>query len=147
MIAFFKTILFYPILNGVIILYNYLPPHDLGLVIIALTFLIRLALSPLSYKAARAQKKIAKIQPKIKKIQDKYKDNKEKQAQKLMEVYRKYKVNPIAGLLPLLVQLPIIISLYRVFIAVLNNNYTEGLYSFVTAPETIDPTFLNLVNL
>lgn len=147
MIAFFKTILFIPILNAVILLYNILPPHDLGIVIIILTLFIRFLLSPLSYKAARAQKEIAKIQPKIKKIQKKYEENKEKQAQKLMEVYREHKVNPLTGILPLLVQLPIIIALYRVFISVLDNNFTEGLYAFVQAPEAINPYFLNFINL
>ncbi len=147
MLSFLKTILFFPILNAVVLLYNILPPHDLGIVIILLTLFIRFILSPLSYKAARAQKEIAKIQPKIKKIQKKYKDNKEKQAQKLMDVYKEHKVNPLTGFLPLLVQFPIIIALYRVFINVLNNNYTEGLYAFIQAPEVIDPTFLGIINL
>lgn len=147
MIAFFKTILFFPILNAVVLLYHYLPPHDLGIVIIVLTFIIRLILSPLSYKAARAQKKISKIQPKIKEIKEKYKDNKEEQAQKLMEVYKKHKVNPLTGLLPLLVQLPIIIALYRVFINIIKNDTIQGLYAFVPNPGTINPTFLGILNL
>jgi YidC/Oxa1 family membrane protein insertase len=147
MIAFFKTILFFPILNAVVLLYHYLPPHDLGIVIIVLTFIIRLILSPLSYKAARTQKKISKIQPKIKEIKEKYKDNKEEQAQKLMEVYKKHKVNPLTGLLPLLVQLPIIIALYRVFINIIENDTLKGLYAFVPNPGTIDPTFLGILNL
>lgn len=145
MIAFFKTILYYPILNVVVLLYSFIP--DLGIVIIILTFLIRLILSPLSYKAARAQKEMAKIQPKIKEIQKKYKDNREKQAQEMMALYREHKVNPLAGLLPLLIQLPIIIALYRVFMGVLNNHFTEGLYAFVSAPESISPWFLGAVNL
>lgn len=147
MIAFFKTILFFPILNAVVLLYHYLPPHDLGIVIIVLTFLIRLILSPLSYKAARTQKKISKIQPKIKKIKEKYEDNKEEQAQKLMEVYKKHKVNPLAGLLPLIVQLPIIIALYRVFINIIRNDTLQGLYAFVPDPGVINPTFLGILNL
>lgn len=145
MIEFFKTILYYPILNAVVLLYGFIP--DLGIVIIILTFFIRLLLSPLSYKAAQAQKEMAKIQPKIKELQKKHKDNREKQAQEMMALYREHKVNPLAGILPLLIQLPIIIALYRVFIGVLNNHFTQGLYAFVSAPEAIDPTFLGIINL
>ena len=118
-INIFNQILFFPLFNALILIYNYLPIKDMGMAIIILTILIRFILYPLSKKSIQSQKAISKIQPEVKKIQKKYKDNKEEQAKQLMLLYRKSGVNPAAGCLPILIQLPVLIALYRVFLLAL----------------------------
>lgn len=143
----YREVLFRPILNALFLLYTALPLKDLGIAIIILTFLIRLLLLPFTYKGIKAQKELAKIQPKLKEIQRKYKDNREEQARQLMELYRVHKISPFSAIIPLFVQLPIIIALYRVFIMVIKQKEVVGLYNFVSAPSTLNPYFLGVINL
>ena len=142
-VTIFNEALYRPLFNALIWIYNIIPGNDLGIAIILLTVLIRFILYPLSKKAIQSQKAINVLQPKIKEIQKKYK-NKEEQAKIMMELYKTHKVNPMAGCLPILVQLPILIALYRVFFSGLNPETLNILYSFVQRPETINPIFLGL---
>jgi len=112
----FNFIFYQPIYNLLFFLYKYLPGHDLGIAIILLTVIIRFILHPLSNYSLKNQKVLSKLQPKILEIQKKYKDDKEKQTKAQMELYQKEKVNPFSGCLPLLLQLPILIALYQVFL-------------------------------
>lgn len=85
-----------------------------GLAIILLTIIIKMALYPLSYKQMRSMLAMQQLQPKIKEIQDKWKNKDPKKMQQLiMELYKEHNVNPAAGCLPLLIQMPILIALYR----------------------------------
>jgi len=143
----YHTLISGPIINAMVLIYNYLPIKDLGLTIILLTVLIRILLLPLSYKAARTQREIARVQPKLKEIQAKYKDNKEEQAKKLMEIYKEHKINPLSGIVPILIQLPVLIALYRAFMGFINDPSQLPLYDFVKVPETINATFLGIVDL
>ncbi|WXR62806.1 YidC/Oxa1 family membrane protein insertase [Peptostreptococcaceae bacterium AGR-M142] len=93
------------------IIYNLV--NNYGIAIILFTVVVRLALLPLTFKQTKSMKEMQVIQPKIKEIQEKYKNNKEVLNQKVMEVYQKHNVNPMAGCLPLLVQFPILIGLFR----------------------------------
>lgn len=147
LILFFNNVLYRPLFNGLILIYNIIPGHDLGIAIIILTVLIRLIFAPLSKKSIQSQKSMAEIQPKIKEIQNKYKDNKEEQVKEMMALYKKYKVNPMSGCFPLLIQLPILIALYRVFFAGLNLQEFNALYSFVSRPQTLNVMFLGFINL
>jgi len=142
----FNTVLYLPLFNALIWLYNNVSFGDLGIAIVILTVLIRFILYPFSKKAISSQKSITALQPEIKKIQ-KESQNKEEQARQMMELYKKHKVNPMAGCLPILIQLPILIALYRVFFAGLDMGRLEGLYSFIQRPETINFVFLGLVDL
>jgi len=142
---FFNTILVEPLINLLVFGYNYIP--DIGIVIILLTALVRLALMPSFHKSLKHQKALADLQPKMDEIKHKYKDDKEQQAKAMMELYKVHKVNPLSSCLPLLIQLPILIALYQVFIKSLNGSELQGLYSFVQNPGTINPMFLNWVNL
>ncbi len=90
--------------------------HSYGLSIIMLTVVVRILLHPLSHKQMVSMQKMQKIQPRIKVIQEKYANDKEKMNQEIMQLYRENGVNPAAGCLPLLVQLPIFILLYRALI-------------------------------
>jgi YidC/Oxa1 family membrane protein insertase len=145
-ITIFNEVLYLPLFNALVLLYNLIPGHDLGIAIIVLTVLIRLLLYPLSKKAIQSQKAISQLQPKIKEIQKKYK-NKEDQAREMMALYQKHKVNPMAGCLPILVQLPILIALYRVFFTGLDPERLNGLYSFVSHPATLNHIFLGIIDL
>lgn len=88
--------------------------HSYGLAIIALTIIVRLALYPLNQKQMVSMRQMQKIQPMLKVIQEKYGNDRERLNQETMRLYKEYKVNPAAGCLPILVQLPILIILFRV---------------------------------
>ncbi|MGB2762402.1 MAG: YidC/Oxa1 family membrane protein insertase [Minisyncoccales bacterium] len=145
-ISFFYTVLQQPLFNGLVLLYKYIPGHDFGIAVIVLTILIRLAIYPLSAKGIRAQKELSELQPKMKEIQNNFKNDKEKQAKAMMELYQKEKVNPLSGCLPLLIQLPIIIALYRVFWT-FDSNGLQGLYPFIHFSNHINTSFLGMVEL
>jgi len=147
LISAFNTILYQPLFNALVFLYEYLPGHDFGVAVIVLTVIIRLILYPLMIKSIRSQKILSELQPKIQEIQQKYKNDKEKQTKEMMALYQKEKINPFGGCLPLLVQLPILIALYRVFWKGLQPGAMSLLYSFVPNPGAIDPTFLGIINL
>jgi YidC/Oxa1 family membrane protein insertase len=85
-----------------------------GWAIILLTVAVRIVFYPVNKKQMEAMKGMQRIQPEVKKIQDRYKDDREKMNLEMMELYRRHKVNPLAGCLPMLVQLPVFIGLYNV---------------------------------
>jgi YidC/Oxa1 family membrane protein insertase len=148
LILVFNTVLYQPLLNGLILLYEYIPGHDFGIAIIAITLIMRLLLYPSSIRGVKSQKALADLQPKIQEIQKEYKDDKNKQTKLLMELYKKEKINPFSGCLPLLLQLPILIALYQVFLRGLQpESLTQSLYSFVSHPGVINFSFLGLINL
>jgi YidC/Oxa1 family membrane protein insertase len=89
--------------------------HNWGLAIIVLTFIVSILLYPLTRKSFKSMKEIQLIQPKIEKLRLEYKDNTQKFNKEVMELYRKHKVNPFGGCLPILLQMPIFIALYQVF--------------------------------
>ncbi len=143
----FNLILYRPLFNALVLLYKYLPGHDFGVAVIVLTVIIRIVLYPLMVKSIKSQKILSELQPKIQEIQNKYKNDKERQTKEMMELYQKEKINPFGGCLPLLLQLPILIALYRVFWQGLQPGAMVNLYSFIPNPGTIDSTFLGLINL
>lgn len=142
----YNEIIYRPLLNLLVFLYNIIPGHDIGLVIIVVTILIRILLAPLMHKQLKGQKAMAELQPKLNELREKHKDDREAQAKAMMDLYREHKINPLASCFPLLVQLPILFALYQVFNKALGNSLT-GLYAFVQNPGTIDPTFFGLVDL
>ena len=129
----FNKILYQPLFNVLVFLYQYL--GDLGVAIIILTVLIRVVLFPLFYKGAKDQAIMQRLAPKIKEIQTNHKNNREEQAKALMGLYREHKVNPLSSFLLILVQLPILIALYQVFM--------KGL----VGPDFLDLNFLGLIDL
>ena len=148
LIAAFNTILYQPLLNILILLYQYLPGRDFGLAVIVLTILIKFLFYPLGVKAIKSQKALSTLQPKIKEIQEKYKDNKEQQTKEIMGLYKREKINPFSGCLPLLIQLPVLIALYRVFWKGLQpDQFSSLLYSFVPHIESINTSFLGIMDL
>lgn len=148
MIQLFNTICFQPLLNLLVYIYNYMPWHDIGLAIIALTIIIKLILYPLNSKALKSQKALQTLQPKMDEIKEKFKDDKEAQAKEMMNLYKESKVNPLSSCLPILIQLPFLIAIYQVFIVGLSNgNLTESLYPFVDNPERINTIAFGFMEL
>jgi YidC/Oxa1 family membrane protein insertase len=143
----FNEILYRPLFNGLVFLYNVIPGSDLGVAIIILTIVIRLILYPLFQKGIKSQKEMALIQPKIKEVQKKYKNDKEKQARAVMELYKEHKINPMSGCLPLLIQLPILLAVFKVLAAGFDASKLDLLYSFVANPGSLNSLFLNIFDL
>lgn len=142
---FFTVILYRPLYNILIFFAWLVPGHTIGMAIVLLTLIIRFALLPLSLKGARAQVKLQALQPKINKLRAEVKDQQE-QGKALMALYKKEGVSPFGSCLIALIQLPILIILYRVFRAGLDINSLHMLYSFMPRPENISNMFLG-VNL
>ncbi len=136
-----------PLLNLLIFFYNVIPGHDIGVVIILLTVLIRLALAPSFHKSLKSQKAMNDLQPKLTELREKHKGNKEAEAKAMMDLYKEHKINPFASCLPLLIQLPLLLALNQVFRAALGTGQIEGLYTFVKAPEHISFMFLHFLDL
>src|SRR3989304_8835439 len=136
-----NTYFIQPLFNLLIVFYNLLW-HNMGLAIIAITFLVRLALLPSSIKSLRAQKKLRDLQHEIEKIKKDHGHDKSVMTKKTMELYQKHGVNPITSCLPLLIQLPILIALYRVFFNLSDASSLNLVYSFIAKPETINTHFL-----
>lgn len=91
------------------------PLHSYGLAIIVFTILVRGALTPLSLHQLRSARKMAEMAPKIKQLQEKHKGDREALTKAQMDLYKEEGVNPAAGCLPLLIQLPILYALFFVF--------------------------------
>jgi YidC/Oxa1 family membrane protein insertase len=142
----FNTLLYYPLLNLLFIIYNAIVA-DLGIAIILLTILVRLILLPIFYKSAKDQTIIQKIAPQIREIQKKHKDDKEKQVAEMMAIYKEHQINPFSSFLLIFLQLPIMWALYRVFTRGFNSEVLSHLYSFVAAPAQIHYSFLGLLQL
>ena len=144
--GFFSATIYQPLFNILIGIYNIIP--DLGISIILVTIIIRLLMLPLSRKSIESQKQMQEIQPEIKKLQAKFKNDKQKQGEAIMKFYKEKKVNPASGCLPLIVQLIILIALYRVFLAVIDyDSTTTLLYSFINNPMEIKNISLGFLDV
>jgi len=145
--SFFKAVFYQPLYNGLIYLMDVLPFFDAGVIVILFTIIVKLIMFPLSIKATRAQIEMKEIEKDLKMIKKQYPDKKD-QTQKTIELYKEKNINPFAGFFVLLLQLPIIIALYQIFLKsglpVIN---VELLYSFVSAPLSINMSFLGLINI
>jgi YidC/Oxa1 family membrane protein insertase len=83
-----------------------------GVAIIFMTFTVRLAILPLTFKGVKSMQRLQTLQPEIKKIQERYKDDRQRMNQEVMAFYQREKVNPLGSCLPLLLQIPFFISLF-----------------------------------
>lgn len=142
----YTDVIYRPILNLLVFLYNIMPGHDFGLVIILVTILIRLVLAPSFHKSLSGQKAMNDLQPKLNELREKHKDNQQEQARAMMQLYKDHKVNPFSSCLPLVIQLPIMIALYQVFIKALKGNL-EGLYTFVHNPGSLNAVSFGFFDL
>jgi YidC/Oxa1 family membrane protein insertase len=150
MMFLFDELVYRPIYNLLIFIYNIVPFHDFGIAIILVTIFIKFLLLPLSKKQIESQKRMQELQPKIKEIQEKHKNDKEKQSRALMEFYKENKANPFSGCLPMIFQLVFLIAIYRVLFNISQNGLmvnSSDLYAFIHNPGQIKHLFLGLVDL
>ena len=120
---------------------------NMGWSIIVLTLIIKAALFPLAYKSYVSMSKLKKLQPEMEKIKERVGDDKQKMQQEMMALYKKEKANPAAGCLPILLQIPIFFSLYKVLFVTIEMRHAPFMLWIedLSAP---DPTsFLNLFGL
>lgn len=143
----FNTILYTPLFNFLVFLYNTIAFKDFGIAIILLTLIIRFFLSPLSIKAFKSQKLLADLQPKIKELQEKFKGDPQSQTKEMMEFYKKHKINPFSGCFLLLIQLPILIALYRISTFGFDKDSLAIVYSFIKKPEFLNPVAFGIIDL
>ena len=120
---------------------------NMGLAIIALTFVIKLILLPLAYKSFVSMAKMKKLQPEMEKIKERVGDDKQKLQQEMMALYKREKANPAAGCLPILVQIPIFFSLYKVLVVTIELRHAP-FYGWITDLSAPDPSsWMNLFGL
>jgi YidC/Oxa1 family membrane protein insertase len=106
------TPLAYGILHFMKWLFSFLGNY--GVAIIVLTVVLKILLYPLTYKSMKSMKKMAAIQPQLQKLRDRYKDDKEALNREMLQLMRTQGYNPVAGCLPMLIQMPVFFALYRV---------------------------------
>lgn len=143
---FYHTFFFDPLYNALVILFKIIPWADAGLVVIILTILVRLLIYPLSKKAVLTQVKMVEIAPELAKIKEQYKDRTEEQARRTLALYREKGVNPFSGILVIIIQIPVILALYQIFLH-FPEVKEELLYSFVERPEFLSTTFLGFMDI
>jgi YidC/Oxa1 family membrane protein insertase len=120
---------------------------NFGLAILAVTVLVKAAFFPLQNKSYESMAKMKKLQPEMEKIRDQFKDDKARQQQEMMALYKKQKINPAAGCLPVLLQIPVFFALYKVLFVTIDMRHAPffGWIKDLSAP---DPTSLfNLFGL
>ncbi len=120
---------------------------NFGLAIICLTLTIRLLLFPIANRQFASMASMRAIQPKMKALQERHKDDKQRQQQEIMKLYKEEKVNPLAGCLPILIQIPIMFALYKVLLLTIEMRHQPffGWIKDLSAPDPLTP--LNLFGL
>jgi len=142
----FNEVFFRPLLNALVFLTGVLPSHDLGFAVIILTILVRFVLFPFTHHSIKAQTKMRSLEPEIARIRDEHKNNQEEQARRTMALYKEHGVNPFSGCVMLIIQLPLLIALYQVFLVGVGD-MNKYLYPFVSLPSSLDTIFLGVINL
>ena len=106
-----------------------------GVSIVLLTITVRLVLFPLTARQTRSMQSMQRVQPQVKQLQAQYKDDRQKLNEELMKFYKQNKINPAAGCLPLLLQMPIFFALYRVIYGLTSTRELSGLMIRVPHPK------------
>ncbi len=125
MLNLYNSLAYQPILHTLLFLYDLLG-HNLGFAIIALTLLIRGALLPFVIPSLKSAKKMALLKPELDALKKKYAKDPAKLKEKQLEFYRRHQLNPATGCLPYLIQLIVLIALYRVFMDSLKHGSILG---------------------
>src|SRR4028119_1820533 len=130
-------------------LLNWLFKHigNFGVAIICLTFIVRLLMYPIAQRQFQSMAAMRKIQPKMKAIQERFKDDKQKQQQEILKLYREEKINPAAGCLPILLQIPVFYALYKVLLVSVEMRHQPFILWIkdLSAPDPLTP--INLFGL
>jgi YidC/Oxa1 family membrane protein insertase len=115
---------------------NVVPLHDVGAAIIIVTAIVKGILLPLNISAVRSQHALKKVDAEIKKVRELHKNDPQTSGTKMMEIYKREKINPLSSIFTMLIQIPIILALYFVFRDGLSED-VNSLYSFIKFPETL----------
>ena len=150
---FFGTYIYNPLYNLLIWLTAEVPFIDIGLAVILVTLLIKIVLFPLSKGGSRTQMAMKEAKPELDAIKADFKniknptpEDRQEMGKKTLEVYREYGIKPFSSVFTLLIQIPILISLYFIlFSGGLPEVNSDILYSFVNAPSTIDMTLFGFI--
>ncbi|MBI4948404.1 membrane protein insertase YidC [Candidatus Berkelbacteria bacterium] len=139
-----KTILYKPLFNLLVFLAWLVPGHSIGWAIIGITIIVKGLLWKLSLKTLKVPLEMNLHRDELKQLQERHKDNRNALAQAQMAFYKEKGINPLAGCLPLLIQLPILLILYRVFIVGLNDLRPDLIYSFTPHLDTLNTMFFGI---
>lgn len=158
--SFFDVVIVQPIFNVLMAIYGLIP--DFGVSIIIFTIIIRLLLWPMVKKQLHQAKAMRKMQPELAKLKVKYKNNPQMRAMAMMELYKKHNVSAFGSIGILLVQLPILIGIYRVvqiFVSYKPHNAELGKYAYdflehmpvvanvIAHPDQLNQNFLGIIDL
>jgi YidC/Oxa1 family membrane protein insertase len=143
MITLWNTIIYQPIYNALIFIAQHITGQDVGLAVIVLTIIIRLALFPLSRKSIVGQYKMRALEPKLQAIKNQGL-SKEAEAQATFALYKEEKINPFSGCLYLIIQLPILLALSLCFTHGVNQ--PQHLYHFLSTTN-LKNTFLGVITI
>ncbi|MBI5260197.1 MAG: membrane protein insertase YidC [Bradyrhizobium sp.] len=117
---------------------------NFGISILLVTVIVKLLFFPLANKSYASMAKMKSIQPQLQALKERFPDDKVKQQQEMMEIYRKEKINPVAGCLPVLIQIPVFFALYKVLFVTIEMRHAP-FYGWIKDLSAPDPT--NLFNL
>jgi YidC/Oxa1 family membrane protein insertase len=144
----FTTLVYNPLYNALVFLVTLVPGADVGIAVVLLTLLVKLALFPVAKRAQKTQEALKKLEPELKSLKERHKSDPQAQARAMMELYRTRKVRPFLSILLVFIQIPVILGLYFVFykggLPVVS---LEHLYSFVPVPENPSMLFLGLIDI
>jgi YidC/Oxa1 family membrane protein insertase len=118
--------------------------NNFGIAILLVTVLVKIIFFPLANKSYASMAKMKAIQPQLMALKERYPDDRMKQQQEMMEIYKKEKINPVAGCLPVLLQIPVFFSLYKVLFVTIEMRHAP-FFGWIKDLSAHDPT--NLFNL
>ena len=134
-----------PMFTALALFYNFFGNY--GIAILLVTVLIKLAFFPLANRSYETMAKMKKLQPRMVQIRERYQDDRQQQQQELMKIYREEKLNPLAGCLPILVQIPVFFSIYKVLFVTIDMRH-QPFFGWIQDLSAPDPTSLfNLFGL
>lgn len=149
--AFFHAVFYNPIYNALVALIAIIPFGDVGVAVIIVTIIIRLILLPFTLSAARTQRAMKTLEPKLKALKEQHKGDKEKEALETLALYKEAKVNPFASIITVLIQIPVLLALYWVFLhepfTSVDTIDTVRLYSFTPIPHTVSVTLFGIISV
>jgi len=148
MSAFFNAAFYNPIYNALVALMAFVPGGDVGVAVILLTIIIRIILLPFSLSAARTQRAMKVLEPKIKELKEKHNGDKEKEAIETLALYREAQVNPFMSIVTVLIQIPILLALYWVFLyEPFETVNTARIYALTPVPFGVSLQFLGIISV
>lgn len=144
----YHSFIFLPLYNGLVGIMDILPWADVGVAVIIFTVVVKLILFPLSKSSLLTQVKMKEIEPEVNKLRSQYANDRQAQTLKIMELYKTRGIKPFAGILLLIIQLPILLALISVFYKIIPTVNPEFLYSFISAPDITNKIhFLGIIDL